>query len=37
VWEYHDLLFANQAKLNAASLAEHARELKLDENKFDEC
>lgn len=36
-WEYHDLLFANQAKLDAASLAEHAGSLALDKKKFNEC
>jgi protein-disulfide isomerase len=36
-WEYHDLLFAHQDKLDPAGLAEQARILKLDEKKFDEC
>jgi protein-disulfide isomerase len=33
-WEMHDLLFANQQKLDPASLEEYAKELKLDLAKF---
>lgn len=36
-WEYHDVLFENQNKLNREDLAEHARTVKLDEKKFDSC
>jgi protein-disulfide isomerase len=36
-WEYHDLLFANQAKLDLKSLTEHARSLKLNQQPFEEC
>lgn len=36
-WEYHDLLFAHQNKLNRDGLVEHARSLKLDEKQFDSC
>jgi protein-disulfide isomerase len=36
-WEYHDALFANSSKLDKASLAEHARSLKLDGARFDAC
>jgi protein-disulfide isomerase len=36
-WEYHDLLFANQNKLDRNGLLEHARTLKLDEKQFDSC
>jgi protein-disulfide isomerase len=36
-WEYHDSLFADQSKLDAASLAERARNLKLDEGVFRTC
>lgn len=34
-WEYHDALFANQAKLNEAFYIEIAKSLKLDLNKFN--
>ena len=34
-WEYHDLLFANQAKLSEAFYTETATSLKLDLKKFD--
>jgi protein-disulfide isomerase len=34
-WEYHDTLFANQAKLNEAFYTETATSLKLDLKKFD--
>jgi len=36
-WEYHDLLFANQNKLNREGLVEHARSLKLDDKRFESC
>ena len=36
-WEYHDALFANSSKLDKASLAEHARALQLDGQRFDAC
>jgi len=36
-WEYHDALFANQAKLSAPDLVENARALQLDEKQFDAC
>jgi protein-disulfide isomerase len=36
-WEYHDRLFGNQNKLNPPDLAEHARALQLDEQRFDTC
>lgn len=36
-WEYHDLLFANQAKLDEAGLLEQARVLKLDAATFKGC
>jgi len=36
-WEYHDLLFENQNKLNREGLVEQARTLKLDEKVFDAC
>jgi protein-disulfide isomerase len=36
-WEYHDLLFANQNKLNREGLVEQARTLKLDGKQFDSC
>ncbi len=36
-WEYHDLLFENQNKLNREGLVEQARSLKLDEKQFDSC
>jgi protein-disulfide isomerase len=35
--DYHDLLFANQAKLDNPSLLQYARSLKLDEKKFEDC
>jgi protein-disulfide isomerase len=34
-WEYHDILFANQAKLSEAFYTETATSLKLDLKKFD--
>jgi len=36
-WEYHDALFADQSKLDAAGLKATAAKLKLDPKKFDEC
>jgi protein-disulfide isomerase len=36
-WEYHDVLFANQNKLERNGLLEQARTLKLDEKQFDSC
>jgi protein-disulfide isomerase len=36
-WEYHDLLFAETAKLDAASLMDYAAQAGLDKNKFNEC
>ena len=36
-WEYHDQLFFDQTKLDAAALKEHARVVGLDEKQFDSC
>jgi protein-disulfide isomerase len=36
-WEYHDLLYANQAKLDQAGLTEHARAVGLDVERFSTC
>lgn len=36
-WEYHDLLFSDQSKLDNASLADKARALKLDDKEFATC
>src|SRR5260370_12257758 len=36
-WEYHDLLFANQNKLDRPGLLDQAHGLKLDEKQFDSC
>jgi protein-disulfide isomerase len=36
-WEYHDLLFANQNKLDRNGFLEQAHTLKLDEKQFDSC
>lgn len=36
-WEMHDLLFANQDKLDAASIAKYANQLKLNKKDFDSC
>jgi protein-disulfide isomerase len=36
-WEYHDLLFADQSKLNQDGLMDKARTLKLDEQQFESC
>ena len=36
-WLYHDVLFADQTKLDEAGLAQSARSLGLDENSFQSC
>jgi protein-disulfide isomerase len=36
-WEYHDRLFANQSKLSAADLKQHAADLGLDSAAFNRC
>ncbi|MDZ4678288.1 MAG: thioredoxin domain-containing protein [Oligoflexia bacterium] len=36
-WEYHDLLFDNQSKLDDKSLKEYATQLKFDQKVFEEC
>jgi predicted DsbA family dithiol-disulfide isomerase len=36
-WEYHKLLYANQAKLDQAGLTEHARMVGLNLNRFSAC
>ena len=36
-WEYYDLLFANQQKLELAQLKEHAGAVGMDVVKFSEC
>lgn len=36
-WEYHDDLFADQSKLDEASLIEHAKSLHLDQTAFRSC
>jgi len=36
-WEFHDLLFENQSKLERASLLEDAQELRLDARRFASC
>jgi protein-disulfide isomerase len=36
-WEFHDRLFANQSKLAAADLKQHAAELGLDAAAFNAC
>ena len=36
-WEYHDLLFADQSKLDQDGLMDKARTLKLDEQQFEPC
>ena len=36
-WEYHDLLFADQAGLEKTGLLSKAKILKLDEKQFDAC
>lgn len=34
-WEYHDKIFANQAKIKHDDLLQYARELDLDMQKFE--
>jgi protein-disulfide isomerase len=36
-WEYHDLLFGDQNRLDHNGLLEKAKNLKLDEKQFDSC
>ena len=36
-WEYHDRLFANQSRLSAGDLKQHAADLGLDAGKFNVC
>jgi protein-disulfide isomerase len=36
-WEMHKVLFANQKALEPAALKGYAKELKLDQGKFDKC
>lgn len=36
-WQYHDILFANQQKLELTDLEAHAKTAGLDEAKFKEC
>ncbi len=36
-WEYHDLLFGDQNRLDKNGLLEKAKTLKLDEKQFDSC
>jgi len=36
-WEYHDVLYKNQTKLNGAELLTYARTLNLDEKSFQSC
>jgi protein-disulfide isomerase len=36
-WQFHDALFDDQSKLDAAGLKATAEHLKLDTKKFDEC
>jgi protein-disulfide isomerase len=36
-WEYHDVLFSDQSKLDNASLVDKARALKLDDTEFATC
>jgi protein-disulfide isomerase len=36
-WPYHDELFANQHSMSADDFKMHARRLKLDTRRFDEC
>jgi len=36
-WEYHDGIFANQASLSIDNLKKWAKELGLNENKFNSC
>jgi len=36
-WEYHDYIFNNQARLSTQGIKDFAKELKLDETKFNSC
>jgi protein-disulfide isomerase len=36
-WEYHDVLFKNQKKLEATDLKAHASEVGIDAQKFGQC
>jgi protein-disulfide isomerase len=36
-WEYHDLLFENENKLDKEALKQHAATLKLDQEQFSSC
>jgi len=36
-WEYHDVLFSNQQKLDANSLLDYAEDLGLDMDEFEKC
>ena len=36
-WEYHDILFENQGKLDKENLKLYAQELELNQNQFDNC
>jgi protein-disulfide isomerase len=36
-WDFHDVLFDNTPKFEPAQLKEHARVLKLDTARFDQC
>jgi len=36
-WEYHDLLYSNQARLDPDALQEHSRSIGLDEERFRAC
>jgi protein-disulfide isomerase len=36
-WEYHDILFANQASLSDATLTQYASQAGLDVSQFNEC
>ena len=36
-WNFHDMLFENQQKLELAQLKEYAHALKLDAARFDQC
>ena len=36
-WKFYDIAFANQDKLDPASLAKHAKDAGVDEKKFKEC
>ncbi|MEO5376709.1 MAG: thioredoxin domain-containing protein [Magnetococcus sp. DMHC-6] len=36
-WEYHDLLYANQDKMGQADLEKYAKDIKIDESRFQNC